>query len=84
MTSLLVIVNWLLPLLYLALLVDYGATFFLRTKAQVRHPWLVVVLCVHALFLVLRTLELGHPPLGDVFEILSVLALSTEIGRASV
>ncbi len=77
MSSLLIIVNWLLPLLYLALLVDYGTTFFLRTKAQVRNPWLAPVLCVHAFFLILRSVQLGQPPLGNVYEILSVLALST-------
>ncbi len=77
MSSLLIIINWLLPLLYLGLLVDYGATFFLRTKAQARNPWLILVLAVHALFLVLRAHHLGQPPLGNVYEILSVLALST-------
>ncbi len=77
MSSLLIIVNWLIPLLYLALLVDYGTTFFLRTKAQVRNPWLAPVLCVHAFFLVLRSIHFGQPPLGNVYEIFSVLALST-------
>ena len=77
MSSLLIIVNWLLPLLYLSLLVDYGATFFLRTKTQSRSPWLVPVLCVHAFFLIVRSVELGRPPLADTYEILSVLALLT-------
>ena len=77
MSSLLIIVNWLLPLLYLALLVDYGATFFLRTKTQARNPWLIPVLGVHAFFLILRSIQLGQPPLADMYEILSLLALLT-------
>ena len=77
MSSLLITVNWLLPLLYLALLVDYGATFFLRTKAQARNPWLIPVLGVHAFFLILRSVQLGQPPLADTYEILSVLAILT-------
>ena len=77
MSSLLIIVNWLLPLLYLSLLVDYGATFFLRTKAQARNPWLIAVVSIHTLFLILRSIQLGRPPLDDMYEILSVLALLT-------
>ncbi len=77
MSSLLTIVNWLLPLLYAVLLIDYGACFFLRLKAQSRNIWLVPVLGLHALFLVLQAIQLGHPPLNNVYEILSVLALST-------
>ena len=77
MSSILITVNWLLPLLYLALLVDYGATFFLRTKSQARNPWLIAVLGVHAVFLILRSVQLGQPPLAKMYEILSVLALLT-------
>ena len=81
---LLVIVNWLVPLLYLALLVDYGATFFLRTKTQARNFWLIPVLGVHAFFLISRSVRLGQPPLADAYEILSVLALLTTTVYAAV
>ncbi|NIA07713.1 MAG: hypothetical protein GWP14_08815 [Actinobacteria bacterium] len=77
MFSLSIILNWLLPLLYLALLVDYGATFFLRTKTQARNPWLIPVIGIHAFFLILRSVQLGQVPLADMYEILSVLALLT-------
>ena len=77
MSSLLIIANWLLPLLYLSLLVDYGATFFLRTKAQARNRWLIAAVMIHTCFLVLRSIQLGRPPLEDMYEILSVLALLT-------
>ena len=84
MVTFLIIGNWLLPLFYLALLIDYGATFFLRVKTKVRNPWLLPVLCFHALFVVLRAIHLGQPPLADVYEILSVLALSTAVVYALV
>lgn len=77
--SLLTVINWLLPLLYLALLVGYGAAFFLRTKAHARNPWLPPVIAVHILFLVLRAIRLGYPPLVTSHEVLSVLALSTAV-----
>lgn len=79
MVSLLVILNWLLPLVYLALLIDYGITFFLRSKVQVRNAGLIPALCVHALFLTLWALRRGQLPLAEVYEILSVLALSTTL-----
>ena len=84
MSGLLIIANWLLPLLYLGLLVNYGATFFLRTKSQTRNPWLLAVLSVHALFLILQSIQLGRPPLQDMYEILSVLALLTTAVYAAV
>ena len=84
MASLLVVLNWLLPLFYLAVLIDYGATFFLRTKVSARNRWLAPLLGVHTGFLVLRAIRLGQPPLINVYEILSVLALSTAIVYAVV
>ena len=77
MADLLAIGNWLLPLLYLALLADYGATFFLRARTEARSPWLVVLVAVHLVFLVLRGAHLGYPPLTSGQEIASVLALAT-------
>ena len=65
MVPVLEIGNGLLPLLYLALLIDYGATFFLRTRVHVRSPWLVMVVAVHAGWVAVRTAQLGHPPVTD-------------------
>ncbi|HUW30109.1 MAG TPA: hypothetical protein VM223_00695, partial [Planctomycetota bacterium] len=77
MAVLVTLTNWLLPLLYLGLLIDYGTTFFLRTRTASRNPLLPVVLVVHALFLVLRSIHEGRPPMVHGHEILSILALST-------
>jgi ABC-type uncharacterized transport system permease subunit len=77
MDAIIAILNWLLPLLYLALLVDYGATFFLRVRTHVRNPWLGVVIAIHLGFLVLRGIRLHYPPLTTTDEILSAIAIST-------
>jgi len=76
MACLLELGNWLLPLLYLALLVDYGATFFLRTRTHGRNPWMAAVVGVHLALLAARGWHEGHPPLAGTREILSVLALA--------
>jgi len=75
MASVLTVGNWLLPLLYLALLIDYGATFFLRTRTVARNPWLLPVVGAHLAVLVLRGIHLGRPP-TDAHEVLSVVALA--------
>ena len=71
------LLNWLLPLLYLAVLVDYGAAFFLRGKPDARKPWLAIVVVVHFLFLVLRAIHEGYPPLVSGYEVLSLVAFAT-------
>jgi ABC-type uncharacterized transport system permease subunit len=76
MDDLLRIANWLLPLFYLALLIDYGATFFMAVRVQARSPWVVAVVAVHVAFLVLRGVHDGYSPLVGQYGILSVIAVS--------
>jgi ABC-type uncharacterized transport system permease subunit len=78
MDDLLKVANWLLPLFYLALLIDYGATFFMAVRVQARSPWVVAVIAVHAAFLVLRGTHAhdGYSPLVGQYGILSVIAVS--------
>lgn len=76
MDDLLRIANWLLPLFYLALLIDYGATFFMAVRVQARSPWVVAVIAVHAAFLVLLGMQEGYSPLVGQFGILSIIAVS--------
>lgn len=77
MECILSVANALLPLLYLALLIDYGATFFLRTRSQARNPGLLALVVVHAAVLAARAIHTGHPPVTEARDILSVLALTT-------
>ena len=77
MVTLLLILNWLLPLVYLALAIDYGATFILRNRTHVRNPGVILAIAFHALFLVLWGVRCGGLPLVSNYEILSVVALSS-------
>jgi len=77
MPALLAVGGALLPLAYLALLIDYGATFFLRTRTHGRTPHLLVVVALHLGYLVAWGLEAGHAPVTGTPEVLSVLALAT-------
>lgn len=77
MASLLAVAFALLPLVYLALLLDYGTTFLLRRQPRARSPWLWAGLAVHAAALVLWSVHHHRPPLARNEEILSVLALAT-------
>jgi len=79
MDALLIAANWLLPLIYLAVVIDYGATFILRVRTHVRNPWIGLAILFHATFLVLRGFWSGRPPLASNPEILSVIALSCAI-----
>jgi len=76
MVGVLEFANGVLPLLYLALLIDYGATFFLRTRTHIRSPWLAGIIVIHAAALAARGIQAGHPPVTATSEILSLLALS--------
>lgn len=77
MNSLLTVANWVLPLLYLALMVDYGATFFLRVRVSSKGRGIGAVVLVHAAFFVLRAAHLRQLPLTNAYDILSLVALST-------
>jgi len=79
MTHILTVMNWLLPMLYLALLIDYGAAFFLRSPRAGRSLWLPVVVGLHAAFLAALAWRLGRLVPGSSFEVLSVLAASTTL-----
>lgn len=70
--------NWLLPLVHLALVIDYGATFFLRIRAHVRSPWVPAVAVIHACFLVLWSAHVGHLP-STGYGVLSLVALSCTV-----
>lgn len=76
---LLALVRWLLPLVYMALVIDYGATFILRVRTHARNPGVLAVILLHALYLVLRGMYLGGLPLATNPEVLSLVAISSTI-----
>jgi ABC-type transport system involved in cytochrome c biogenesis permease subunit len=79
LTALLVII---VPLLYAGLVTVYGISFFshaprldlLKTRA------LLVTVCIHLGYLLLRTVEFDHPPVTTVFEIMTMLSACIAIG----
>ncbi|MCP4375219.1 MAG: cytochrome c biogenesis protein CcsA [bacterium] len=77
MDMILSILNWLLPLIYMTLAIDYGATFILRNRTHVRNPGIILAIVVHGAFLVCRSVHLGGLPLVSNYEILSMVALSS-------
>jgi len=79
MDMLISILNWLLPLGYLALAIDYGATFILRNRTHVRNPGVMAAIAFHVLFLALWSVRFKGLPLVSNYEILSVVALSSAI-----
>lgn len=76
MNTVLTVGNWLLPLLYLALMIDYGVTFFLRVRTSGGGGGIVAVVLCHAAFFVLRGIRQGYPPLMSPYEVLSFIAVS--------
>ncbi|MCY2926677.1 MAG: cytochrome c biogenesis protein CcsA [Planctomycetota bacterium] len=79
MATLLTFVNWLLPLAYLGVAADYAATFVLRVRTHSRNAALPAVIVLHAAFLTAWGLHAGVIPLGEIHEILSLVALSSAI-----
>jgi len=85
MTAVVIIANGLLPLLYLALLVDYGAALTLRLRPPRAHGiWLIGVIVVHGAYLVLRMGHGGHGVLASAALIPSLLGLSMAVVYATV
>ncbi len=72
--ALLPVGNWLLPLAYLALAIDYGATFILRTRTHARNPGILVVGLVHLLWLIGWGYRVGLT-LPSIPQLLSVIVL---------
>jgi len=77
MDTVLDLAEWLLPLVYMALAIDYGATFILRTRTHARNPGVLAAIALHLAYIVLQGWKLGGPPLVTNAEVLSVVALSS-------
>jgi ABC-type uncharacterized transport system permease subunit len=72
----LTILTWLLPLLYLAVLIERGLTFTLRLGADRRSPWLVLIVLLNVADLGLRAAAGHGPALGTPPTIPAILALT--------
>ena len=72
------ILEFLLPLFYGLTVSAYAAAFFKKNQFA-KNSKTILLLCTifaHLFYLVLRTINLQHPPIISVFEIMSLLAFS--------
>jgi ABC-type transport system involved in cytochrome c biogenesis permease subunit len=78
MISLIDFLNILLPFLYLATFIVYFYDFMRDEKRFInsKRVFLFITLIVHFIYIVLRFIEFKHPPITNVFEIFTILALS--------
>ena len=78
MKTIIDILNILLPILYLCAAWIYGEAFFRDNKLAVKlkTPSLLLILVLHIVYLLARTILFDHPPITTVFEILSVVAFA--------
>ena len=79
MDTLLALAKWLMPLVYLALAIDYGATFILRTRTHARNPGVTVAIVLHVAYLIILGVNRGRAPVDTVAEVLSLVALSSAV-----
>lgn len=75
-----------LPFLYFITIWMYARSFFsnIRRATALRTPLLLSVLVLHAAYIVFRSVEIGHPPITSIFEILSLIALTIVIVYAYI
>ncbi len=71
-----------MPVLYAGLVALYAAAFFSGSSGvgRLRMPCLALAVVLHLLYLGLRTVAFDHPPITNVFEIMTMLAASIAIG----
>lgn len=70
--------NIILPLLYILTLSIYGISFFRAStlSEKIKVYLLYITVLIHLIYLIWRTISFSHPPITNVFEILTVIAFS--------
>lgn len=78
MISVIHTINIILPICYLATLVAYLFDFLKEEKKliNVKRVFLFITLFLHIIYIVLRTIAFDHPPITNVFEIFTILAIT--------
>ncbi|MBT8379638.1 MAG: cytochrome c biogenesis protein [Ignavibacteria bacterium] len=71
-------INILLPVFYLLTLAVYFYDFIKGEKKliNVKRVFLFITLFLHLIYIVLRTVAFDHPPITNVFEIFTILAIT--------
>lgn len=70
--------NIILPVLYTATFIVYLLDFIKGEKNLInsKRVFLFITLIVHTFYLLARTIEFNHPPITNIFELLTVLAFA--------
>ncbi len=78
MQILIVLLQVALPILYFWTIWVYARAFFssIKLAERLRSPLLLSTLFLHAIYILLRTIYLDHPPITSIFEILSLIAFT--------
>jgi ABC-type transport system involved in cytochrome c biogenesis permease subunit len=78
MTTSIHTINIILPILYFATLAVYFYDFIKGEKKLVnaKRVFLFITLFLHLIYIVLRTITFDHPPITNVFEIFTILAIT--------
>ena len=71
----------LLPFLYGFTVWAYARTFFTNASwlEPVKRGLILTTVCLHLIYLILRTVAFVHPPITTVFEIMTIVALSISV-----
>jgi ABC-type uncharacterized transport system permease subunit len=80
------LLEYLLPALYFVTIWAYAKSFFSNSKSaeHLKTPLLIVLIAAHGAYLTLRTIEFEHPPMTNVFEILSNIAFCVTLAYAFI
>lgn len=72
------IINILLPVFYFTTLVVYFYDFLKGEikLANIKRVFLFITLLLHLIYIILRTIAFDHPPITNVFEIFTILAIT--------
>ena len=70
-----------LPILYFVTVWVYARSFFsnVRTATALRTPLLYTTLVLHGAYILNRSIEIAHPPITSIFEILSLIAFTVVV-----
>lgn len=81
MKPFILILNYALPVLYWTTVWSYAKAFFKNspTAKKVKTPLLMTTIVVHGVYLISRTILFDHPPITNLYEILSVLSFTTAL-----
>jgi ABC-type transport system involved in cytochrome c biogenesis permease subunit len=84
--TIILFLNYLLPALYWATVWSYAKAFFKNSALakKVKTPLLVITIAIHFLYLIARTISFEHPPITNIYEILSVLAFTTALSYLAI